>query len=179
MGGYDSNAAGTYFLVSNQVAYSTNYFVSSSVYTAPWAPRGQARAVSDTNNYVYITGGVYPIAPTSSYVYYNDVWVSTNAASSSASWTQISASGISQASYGSSSAIFNPCLAFIWSNNQRTLVSYTGIYAYYIQNNVQSPQYPPVYSGVYTPNSAAGVYAPTVLLITMTSILAASVLLFL
>ena len=92
--------------VTNQVAVSTNGFTTFTTYAAPWSPRAQQRVIVDTDNFVYVYGGVYNLPLTGSgtqysgvpsqayYQYYTDIWYSTNAASSSPSWIQLSVSGL-------------------------------------------------------------------------------------
>ena len=74
MGGYGSypNSSGITSFVTNNVAWSTNNFQSWSTYTAPWSPRAQQRGVVDTDNIVYVYGGVYnlPSPTTPSQVYW-------------------------------------------------------------------------------------------------------------
>lgn len=182
MGGYGSYANGTTSWVSNQVAYSSNNFQSYTTYAAPWSPRAQQRAVVDTDNYVYVYGGVYdlPTGTTPSQVYYNyftDVWFSTNAASGSPNWQSLGsfASSLGSAAYSGVSytnnpnanvdsslftngAIFNPCFAFRWSGSQKQLVLYTGVYAGFRQVNPQAtPAWPGVYVGNFNNNGAGSV----------------------
>ena len=176
IGGYGSNVNGTTVWVTNQIAYSTDGFRTFSTYTAPWSPRAQQRAVVDPDGYTYVYGGVYDLPVTGSgsyasvpsqayYSYYSDIYYSTNAASSSATWTQLSVSGLGSAGYPgnpyagnpspansafyTNGADFNPCLGFGYSGGNKQLILYTGLYAGYRQNN-QVPltvQYPGVYVG--------------------------------
>ena len=204
-GSYNGSTSNTSW-VTNQVAYSTNGFTSFTTYAAPWSPRAQQRLVVDTDNFVYAYGGVYDLPLSGSgtqynttasqayYQYFQDVWYSTNAASSSATWTQLAVSGLGSAGYpglpfsGNPSSVnsafftngadFNPCFAFSWSGGTKQLVLYTGIYAGYRQNNKVplSTTYPAVYVGSISFNSsssdatAVGVSVVSVLLATMAAV---------
>ena len=177
LGGYGSFINGSTSFISNQVAYSTTNFQTSNSYTAPWAPRGQPRAVIDSDSYVYIYGGVYnlPVSSPSQvyYTYYTDVWFSTNAASSSATWTSLgSFPTLASAGYpglpysgnpnNPSSAlytngvVFNPCFGFRWSAGQKQLVLYSGVLSGFRQNN---PTVTPAWAGAYV--GSLSVPAPT------------------
>lgn len=182
IGGYGSGSAGTTIWVTNQVAYSTNGFATWSTYAAPWYPRGQMRATVDSDNIVYAYGGVYDLPYSGSgtaypnvpgqvyYSYWQDLWYSTNAASGSATWTQLTVSGTFggsgvypgaaysgnpntgniSSSFYSNGAVFNPCLGVGYSSTgAKQLIVYTGLYVGYRQQQVagQAVQYPGVYVG--------------------------------
>jgi len=134
-------------------------------------------------------GTPYPSVPSQAYYqYFTDVWYSTNAASSSAAWVQLSVSGLGTAAYpgkpfaGNPSSVnsafynnganFNPCLGVRNVGGTKQLVLYSGLYAGYRQNN-QVPlatAYPAVYVGTLSLNGgnngavAVGVSVASVLL---------------
>ena len=173
-GNYNGSTSNTSW-VTNQVAVSTNGFQTFTTYAAPWSPRAQQRAIADTDGYVYVYGGVYNLPLSGSntayssvpsqayYQYFTEIWYSTNPAASSATWVQLSVSGLGSAGYPNkpfsgnpnsvnsafyaNGAILNPCLGFRVSGGSKQLILYTGLFAGYRQNN-QVPL-ATVYPGVY------------------------------
>ena len=122
------------------------------------------------------SGTQYSSVPSQAYYYYyNEVWYSTNAASTSATWVQLSVSGLGSAGYPgspfagnptsnlnsafySNGADFNPCFGIQGTGSNKQLILYTGLYAGYRQNN-QVPlatSYPGVYVGTLNLNSSSG-----------------------